>query len=991
MKYLELKEQLLNEINMSPSALRRAAKDIGAKAGMEFEMIVPGAAESEEGDDYLEADYSQDEGVRSIQDAYDFFYDGDYNARRDVEALRDQMMEKYIEWLGGKVGEEWETGKEEAIYDWLRYNAAASDVFGILEVEANSSGDYPDPSKEDYRNAAVKVSEDQIQPWYEDAEQDFTDTFFRDASMQDEWLEDAGIETMGDVENQYNIIWPHYHNPDTTGGDVSIQDAADSFSNAIGKEVQASDNYHSRSITRPSATELHYVVEPDGSLSADDDNDGGLEFVSPALPIDELLDDLKKVKSWADKFGCYTNDSTGLHINVSVPKWQGDLQNLDYVKLAILMGDEYVLENFGRSGNTYAKSALEIVRNNITQRPEDVKRLLDTMKEHLNTSAAKLIHSGSTSKYTSVNTKDGYIEFRSPGGDWLNSNFDKIESTLLRFVVAMDAAVDETKYKEEYAKKLYKLLAGNDKDVTNTMVYFARYAAGELPQSALKSFIKQAQFERKAGKEPNGKKMWYRVDKEGRGKSGASVEVVATSKEEALQKAASEWSLKLSALSAAAVYPVRPFDNNADNWEVYNEDTGELIGTFKSVDPTGSNREDAAADWRTWRYDNGIRNTDPRHLSFRPRFDKNRYELFNLDRNRRLDEPVPINVTTDEQALTFLDDYIRHGPHGLQPSQAKRMFGVRRWGDQIAEPILATPFRATAGEPQPAGSLGRAATSPTEQWKIIDGLGRELYRFRPAENTRARANTLAASWISTNNFDGNYQVEPVGENDPAPQQQSQPPSSLGARTDRPFVWKVQGTNSGYQRTGVEVIASSEFEAKQKARQQWNLNTSGQSEEEYFRNNGWVATPVRPAPPRPIPGVTDIEPDLELALRPYKILNSGSTVMGFHARTKSEALDKFNEYLTTHTMGRYTLIDGVNGEEVSAPVRGSTQDLQQQRAAGGFTGAWKILDTDTGQELYRFSGIGNSQADANRVAADWLRQNAPEDSDMTQIEVVPVMR
>jgi len=34
MKYLELKEQLLNEINMSPSALRRAAKDIGAKAGM---------------------------------------------------------------------------------------------------------------------------------------------------------------------------------------------------------------------------------------------------------------------------------------------------------------------------------------------------------------------------------------------------------------------------------------------------------------------------------------------------------------------------------------------------------------------------------------------------------------------------------------------------------------------------------------------------------------------------------------------------------------------------------------------------------------------------------------------------------------------------------------------------------------------------------------------------------------------------------------------
>jgi hypothetical protein len=749
--------------------------------------------------------------------------------------------------------------------------------------------------------------------------------------MEDEWLEDAGLESMGDVENQYNITWPHYHNPDTSGGDVSIQDAADSFSRAIGKEVQASDNYHSRSITRPSATELHYVVEPDGSLEADDPNDGGLEFVSPALPIDELLDDLKKVKSWADKFGCYTNDSTGLHINVSVPKWQGDLQNLDYVKLAILMGDEYVLENFGRSGNTYAKSALEIVRNNITQRPEDVKRLLDTMKEHLNTSAAKLIHSGSTSKYTSVNTKDGYIEFRSPGGDWLNSNFDKIETTLLRFVVAMDAAVDETKYKEEYAKKLYKLLAGNDKDATNTMVYFARYAAGELPQSALKSFIKQAQFERKAGKEPNGKKMWYRVDKEGRGKSGASVEVVATSKEEALQKAASEWSLKLSALGAAAVYPVRPFDNNADNWEVYNDRTGEVVGTFKSVDPDGTsnNYDSTGDDYRKWRNTNGISNTEPRSFSRRPRFDKNRYELFNLDRNRRLDEPVPINVTSDEQALTYLDDYINHGPHGLQPFQAKRMFGVRRWGDSNAEPILANPFRATAGAPQPAGSVGRDATSPTGQWKMVDGLNRELYRFRPAENTRERANYLARVWATANNFDGNYQVEPVGHNDSTPNPipgvtDIQPDiTPVSSRLDRPFVWKVQGSDSPYQRQGVEVVANSEFEAMQKARRRWDLNIGQSTEQQFFTANGWIATPVRPA-------------------------------------------------------------------ERTSPAQGSTTDLQQQRAQGGFTGAWKILDTDTGQELYRFSGIGNSQADANRVAADWLRQNAPEDSDMTQIEVVPVM-
>lgn len=788
MKYLELKEQLLNEINMSPSALRRAAKDISAKAGMEFEMIVPGAAESDEGDDYQEPDYDSDEGIRSIQDAYDFFYDGDFNSRRDVERLRDQMTENYHEWLGDKVVERWETDKDEAIYDWLRYNAAPSQVFEILGQEEDENGNFPDPTKEDYRNAAAKVAEDQISPWYEEAEEDFRDNFYSNSDMEEEWLEDNNINSMMDVESNYNITWPHYYNPDTSGGDVSIEDAADSFSRAIGREVQASQNYHSRSITRPSATELHYVVEPDGSLEADEPEDGGLEFVSPALPIDELLDDLKKVKAWADKTGCYTNDSTGLHINVSVPKWQGDLQNLDYVKLAILMGDEYVLENFGRSGNTYAKSALKIVRDNITQRPEDVKRLLDTMKQHLNTSAAKLIHSGSTSKYTSVNTKDGYIEFRSPGGDWLNENFDKIESTLLRFVVAMDAAVDETKYKEEYAKKLYKLLAGNDKDATNTMVYFAKYAAGELPQSALKSFIKQAQFERSLSKEPNGKKMWYRVDREGRGQNGSSIEVIATSKEEALEKAASEWMVRLSSLTAADAYPTRPYQELSPS----NPDGDYIISKFRADGPnsvvyrfnaeTWNKAEWVLHDWLkannitdrsdssrgivkqySIRYDPDKKEGQPEGSSTAATGSSPKYEIFNLNTNRSV-EDAPARVGNDEDALTFLNDYILHGPHALQSGQARNMFGIRRRGD--SEPILARPFSQGGNEPDV--NLDTEISSPTGQWKIVDGLGREVYRFRPANNTEAKAKELAAAWAADGQFDGNYRVLPVGHNDSTP-------------------------------------------------------------------------------------------------------------------------------------------------------------------------------------------------------------------------------
>ena len=70
------------------------------------------------------------------------------------------------------------------------------------------------------------------------------------------------------------------------------------------------------------------------------------------------------------------------------------------------------------------------------------------------------------------------------------------------------------------------------------------------------------------------------------------------------------------------------------------------------------------------------------------------------------------------------------------------------------------------------------------------------------------------------------------------------------------------------------------------------------------------------------------------------------------------------------------------------VPGSTTDLQQQRATpGSFTGAWRVLDAD-GNELYRFSGVGNNQSDANRVAVQWMRNNGYEHG--TDMTVVPIM-
>lgn len=833
--------EILDEVAMNPSRLKQEAAKTGAQAGMEFEMIVPNVQSEDEDSMDPEADYDSDESANSIRDIREFFNDGDYNSRRTLDDLVDQLTEGYHEWADEKRSEQWEEEGKDFLREYIENEGEfddeaameeAYDELGLTEEQkeaANKAGRITKRSETEGNEAwnhwkeAHDLVEEKIDQFVEEEwdnrgriYDNAREQWFDDADWPDEsdWLESQGLYTMQDIESNYDVTWPHWFYPDS-GGELSVDDVADEFSRMIGKPINASQRYHG---ARREAG--HYVVEPDGSLEPDDSSDAGLEFVSPPMPIDEMLSDFNKVVVWAKDKGCYTNDSTGLHINVSVPDFSRE--KLDYVKLALLLGDEYVLQEFGREGNTYTKSALKQVKDNIRQRPEDAALLLNKMKSGLSDIASKSIHSGATSKYTSINTKDGYIEFRSPGGDWLDADIPKIENTLLRFVVALDAACDPQKYRKEYLTKLYKLLAPS-KDGTDTIEYFTKYAAGELPKAALRSFVQQAQLERKVKAEKEGnKKYWWRVSRPG---YGASVEVVATSKEEAIAKGKKEYPDWANAQDMEAK-PVRRFEGSKDNWEVYNNRTGEVIGTFTSVDPDGTmdNYDLTGDDYRKWRLENGISNTDPRSMSRRPRFDKPRYELFNLDRNKRLDEPVPERVSNDEEALTFLDDYINHGPHGLQPYQAKNLIGIRRWGDSNSEPILAQPIRATSNPDDiPTGGgtqdykvyrtadqqtmytfqadsleiarerarrwleqqgldrqgygLARmneptpvvGSTSAIQQQRAIPGTftgawkvmadGREVHRFSGVGNAQSDANRVAIQWLRNNGYDQGTDVE----------------------------------------------------------------------------------------------------------------------------------------------------------------------------------------------------------------------------------------
>ena len=737
MRFNEIKKPIkedrdLFEINMSPTNLKKLAAQTGALAGMEFEMIVPGADSGDENDP--EPDYDQDERCRSIEDAAQFFDDGDYNSRRDIERLRERMQQDYFEWLDDKIRNDYDSDGQDFVREWVGNNVDESE-WNPTDLEGTAR-------TESLEEFADIVQGDPNNDYYQQAYDEYREEN-QDSYDESDWLDAEDLDLMSGVENAYEISWPHWAG--SSGQGASIESVADEFREAIGRKVNWSDSYHGGK--REANT---YVVEPDGSLIPSDSDDAGLEFVSPPLPIDDMIGDLNKVKAWADQRGCYTSKAakTGLHINVSVPGFDND--KLDYVKLALLLGDEYVLNQFGRLGNSYAASAMDIIKERIAQRPEDAAAMLQKMKTGLGELATKVVHSGSTSKFTSINTKTGYIEFRSPGGDWLGDNFDKIETTLMRFVVALNAAMDPAKYLQEYQQKLYKLLTGQQSGRTKSNLQW------DVSSKAM---------------------IWTKDQRFARGKDAFtarqtpafSTTVTAKTAKEAWEKA------KPSPDAKASEYKIEPRS-------AAGPDNDALLKIFSKW----STGEMSEAELSKGLRQAQLERKGKKNPGDAPKTGQSNYKIYQISNGPYDGRIVGTFYAADQaQADAAFTDWL------MSPAADGR--------DDFRYAPIDTPIRATAGAPQPAGSIGPAANNP----------------------------------------------------------------------------------------------------------------------------------------RPRPDIIDIEPDVE------------------------------QNFAT-----------------------GSTQDIQQRRAAGGeFTGAWRVLDPQD-REIYRFSGVGNNQSDANRVAMNWLRQNSGRMQ--AGVTVVPIM-
>ena len=501
---------ILTEINMSPSSLKQLASKINATVGIEFEMIVKDAITTTSRYDggEMEPNYDEDTRTDDIDSIIDFFNDNDYNGRGDIRNLERSLREDYQEWFDEQIEDAWGDEQRSYVRDWIVENVSRSDIVDALGIDPEDDLGVTKTQMQELAERVVEEGSDN--PWYESAYEQFREEQQEEGDYsENRWLRRSDLFFMSHIESRYSISWPYWiHNGGEDEEAVEGDRIANDFAGAVGRRAQYYGNYHGGSRSSQ-ASQGFYIIEPDGSLNAQDDTDKGLEFVSPPMSLNDMLKEMPQVIAWAKSNDNYTTVGTGcgLHMNVSIDGTNQETQ-LDYVKLALLLGDNHVLQEFGRVGNHYCKSALDKVRAYAKMMDANrMEQVMNGMRGGLSKLASNIVHNGVTDKFVSINNKGKYIEFRSPGGDWLEEDFNKLANTLLRFVVALDAAMDPAKYRDEYAKKLYKLLAPSE-DSTNTIKYFSEFSAGKLPRSALVSFVRQARLQRKGVDPTEGMPMW---------------------------------------------------------------------------------------------------------------------------------------------------------------------------------------------------------------------------------------------------------------------------------------------------------------------------------------------------------------------------------------------------------------------------------------------------------------------------------------------------
>ena len=456
----------INEINYNDRRISQEALDLPIKCGFEAETFFTDV-------------YADESSSRDTVDEMDIA-----DVENSFGDLPDSAYEQYEDWVREVAMDDY---MPDIVENWVEENRDDDEMIDEFKIAQGIT----DEAVEKYKQEFEEMDPDE----YENREEDGWDDsnwlrdlineeydiiyadFLKDIAYEDDDLIDNAVDEARSENNMDEWVSNNFYSMseflDDFGVDYYLEDEGDeSGVRQVADKIYdwATDNskfdgypyygsYHS------SDTDYtRWAVETDSTISAD--SGSGAEIISPAFSSPrQMLEEMSSLFSWAeDEFG--TNSSTGLHITMS---WHGE-SNIqpNKAKMAVLLGDEYLLKVFGRQNNTYAKSVAKHLRNNI----EDVKvqgsKSLEPVDKQLN----KILASNSD-RYQAINLRsrkdsesgNHFVEFRIAGGQDYEKMFKEVRDAVVRYATVMKAGhTDE--YHVDYVKALIRIV-NQAKDISS--------------------------------------------------------------------------------------------------------------------------------------------------------------------------------------------------------------------------------------------------------------------------------------------------------------------------------------------------------------------------------------------------------------------------------------------------------------------------------------------------------------------------------------------
>jgi hypothetical protein len=491
------------EISQTPGAIRDWAASEAAQgviAGFEAEVIMPNIGSMDDDDDG-EPDFDENRRPSSIDDVIEFFLYAEFGLEisgREARILENTLREEYNEWVEDQIMDEFDLDqftqvcKDEGWYEDL-VNEEIDELYDDRDEIAQEifNKDYDDLDDDDQSDvnrdiadrAADRADEKLSRMFsgdsglYSDALDVYRQQRYEDRDLDEEsWFDSSGTDMM-EIADQQGLSWPYIVG--TAADPNAWENLGEDLQDTLGREVRVSSGYHSMGRGN------YYIMEPDSSISPDSGSDAGVEIVSPPMPLAQAQSQLSELIGWLKANEAYTNDSTGLHMGISLPD-----ADVDYTKLVLFTGDKYMLDQFDRAYNTYAKSALGKLVDQVqySKKSEgdfskiDIAEAMKSIRKGLASLAGDIVRGRvGDDKYTSIHIKSGYIEFRIAGGNWIDKA-EQAELAMLRFARAYTIAADQDAERREYLQKLYKLISAEN-PVENL---WAQYQAGTISAEQLK-------------------------------------------------------------------------------------------------------------------------------------------------------------------------------------------------------------------------------------------------------------------------------------------------------------------------------------------------------------------------------------------------------------------------------------------------------------------------------------------------------------------------